>query len=280
MKLDKIVTHSGKAHRDETLAIAILITKCENNPTIYRQNPSKKDIESDSVAVIDIGAKYDPNNLNFDHHQFPKDYQPTCSLTLILDYFDLLEQARVLWPWLIATEIYDSKGPRQFRDFIQLDPKHSPKIASPIEEGFLRAIKESTVINPGDPTYILLKDIGEYLIGHAEKIYPRIKKFKEESKIKKIHDITVLDTTDVFDVKDDPTFGSELYCRNFAPKVELIISNDNRGPGLSLYRRRDQRLNLYNLDGEDGVEFAHKNGFLAKVDPKCDINDLIKKAKR
>jgi uncharacterized UPF0160 family protein len=77
-----IITHSGTFHADEVFAISIL-KFLFGHFDIQRTNevPSKY-LEDKNIFVLDIGREYNPEFLNFDHHQ-DKNYDAT-----IMQVFD------------------------------------------------------------------------------------------------------------------------------------------------------------------------------------------------
>ena len=89
-----IVTHRGQAHRDEFLACCLLLAAGKAD-CICRLDPLDADFNDPDVIVLDQGEVHDPERLNFDHHQFDRDADPACSITLILPYLGIdVEQAR------------------------------------------------------------------------------------------------------------------------------------------------------------------------------------------
>ena len=106
-----IVTHPGHAHRDEFISCCLLIVSGIAK-IIVRRDPTKEDLNNPDVIVLDQGGRHEPEKLNFDHHQLPRDAAPTCSITLVLSYLGIdVEQARQIWGWLEFSELLDSKGP-------------------------------------------------------------------------------------------------------------------------------------------------------------------------
>lgn len=71
----KIITHDGAWHADEVLAIGLIsiVTKTPfMNIYIERtrnQEVLDKALKSEKIYVLDVGAQYNPDMLNFDHHQ-------------------------------------------------------------------------------------------------------------------------------------------------------------------------------------------------------------------
>lgn len=84
-----IVTHGGRFHLDEILAIATLFIfgeldyflryekdfeNIENNVrdmivNIVREGATENDLYNESIWVLDVGKQYDTSKRNFDHHQ-------------------------------------------------------------------------------------------------------------------------------------------------------------------------------------------------------------------
>lgn len=63
-----IGTHDGSFHCDEALAVSLLklLPEYRGAQVVRTRNP---DILSQCHVVVDVGAKYDPDTLRFDHHQ-------------------------------------------------------------------------------------------------------------------------------------------------------------------------------------------------------------------
>lgn len=71
-KVYKIVTHSGQFHPDEIFAIAMLkYYFCEINEILRTRDEDliEEAFFEDQTILVDVGRKYDPVNLAFDHHQ-------------------------------------------------------------------------------------------------------------------------------------------------------------------------------------------------------------------
>ncbi len=68
MNINKIITHAGTFHADELLAIAVL-RYGKTIPIERTYTPSETAVDATDVCVLDIGRRYDPDRLNFDHHQ-------------------------------------------------------------------------------------------------------------------------------------------------------------------------------------------------------------------
>ena len=105
--IQTIVTHPGGAHKDDLLAVCVLIAR--HRAPVFRRDPTDDDLNDESVAVVDIGASHDPAKSNFDHHHFDRDHPPTCALSLVLQHLGLHEDALHFCDWLEVAEWFDSR---------------------------------------------------------------------------------------------------------------------------------------------------------------------------
>lgn len=89
----EIITHDGRFHTDELMAIALiksLYVSTNNEFKITRTRDQncinkRKEVGGTNVYVVDVGKKYEPENQCFDHHQskcvdtFSKDFKTPLS---------------------------------------------------------------------------------------------------------------------------------------------------------------------------------------------------------
>jgi len=75
--------------------------------------------------------------------------------------------------------------------------------------------------------------------------------------------------------------GLETWCQQRSVGIAVTVTIDNRGDGLTLYRRHDHpQVDFSRLEDHEAISFAHKNGFVAKTkDARCDWRELIRLAK-
>lgn len=87
-KIEKIITHGGRFHADEVLAIAFLREKGITAPIHRSHAPiSQQDYDNPNVLILDVGMQYDPLKGNFDHHQ-DKTRKLASTNVLILNEFE------------------------------------------------------------------------------------------------------------------------------------------------------------------------------------------------
>jgi len=272
LNLDKIKTHPGGGHRDDWTAVAIVLGLMKRHememPVVFRQDPTNDDLESSSVMLIDVGLEWDEDLLNFDHHQFGRDEDPICALSLVLKWLGLYDTAKSVFKWLEATEIMDSKGPivlgdaydigsnrlksrmEQISSKYDVDKKYLSmegtlpprdaimRMSSPIENFVLSTWSESECHSPGDPFYEFMVEFGlntEETIAYIEH---RHSELSDKGNVYDIGAVKVFDAT--FIPRDDnPTFYLEDYVSESHPDVAVTVTQDDRGEGFSLFRRND-----------------------------------------
>ena len=73
-------------------------------------------------------------------------------------------------------------------------------------------------------------------------------------------------------------FG-DAYAKTKGIKGGVLVSRDNRGPGLALFRREDDpKVDFSVLEGNEAVTFAHKGGFIAKTREGAEWAPLVRAA--
>ncbi len=288
IQLDKIISHPGRGHRDEYIAVSILLAASENYPVVMRKDPSKADCIDTKTAVVDVGQNHNPDILMFDHHQFPSDHEPTCAMNLVVDYLGLTDAFKLCYSWYEITGIIDSKGPMQAANHLGINPKNNFfQLMSPMEEWLLdkwsqykvlydptiqgsdemmKFLSKGTNVQEGAKLYGLMCQFGESLINRAQEFEQRWKDLKNT----RTHGIpdTNLRWLDVsnFDRKDDPAMAVNQFIRTECPEAVVSVSQDDRGKGMTLYRVNDHpQIDFSKLKNEESVLFAHNNGFVAKT---------------
>jgi hypothetical protein len=76
VEINYAVTHSGPAHRDDVLSVALALS-LEGNIPVYRRNPTPEELDSPNVLILDTGERHEPELNNFDHHQLEDEDNPS-----------------------------------------------------------------------------------------------------------------------------------------------------------------------------------------------------------
>jgi len=269
--IKKIITHPGGAHKDEFLACCVLLAN--DSVSILRQEATDQDLSDPQVVVVDVGHRHEPQLNNFDHHQFPRDAEPTCSLSLVLSKLGIYEDARSFCPWLEVAEWFDCRGPNDTAEWLGLDREVVGKLNSPIDITILQRFAKQTEHNPGEPIWEVMQMIGKELIEYITGLRGRI---DEVSKIEEVWDLKHGDEEFkvIFAPRTDPSIeevsgalGWRVKELGLEDEVYVMVYPDGRGQGYGMKRFNDrEEVDFSRIEKESDVRFAHARGFIAKVE--------------
>ncbi|MBL6763871.1 MAG: MYG1 family protein [Verrucomicrobiae bacterium] len=269
MGMKYILTHPGGAHKDDFLACSLLVAR--HPVAIVRRDPVESELEDDEIAVIDIGGRHEPAKLNFDHHQFPRDHEPTCSLSLVLQSFGIYEDARSFCDWLEPAEWFDARGPGDTAKWLGVERRVINQLVSPMDVTLLRRFALEVEHKPGDLIWEMMRLIGEDLLAFIQSLRDRldfIGKHSERWTVEGPHgcfEALFLNRTEPLPL--EPSMGIERYVESIGLDSEMValVYPDRRGEGYGLSRYRDhQGVNFSRINSEADVHFAHARGFVAK----------------
>jgi hypothetical protein len=268
--ITSIITHPGGAHKDDLLACAVLL---KNNPVpIYRREPTTDDLENNSIAVLDVGGVHDPEFLNFDHHQFPRDHIPTCALSLVLQYLCIYEDAREFCPWLEVAEWFDCRGPNDTADWLDMDRDTLAKLNSPLDITLLKSFAAQTEHHPGEAVWEVIRMIGSDLLNFITNLRSKlneVSQFTEVWNLKKEgfeFKILFLPRTDSLPEGASDVLGYQVRALGLEEEIIAILSPDSRGAGYGMRRYNDDpRMDFCKLENETDVHFVHARGFISKT---------------
>ena len=262
-----VVAHPGRAHRDDLYACGLLLA-LQPRAALERRSPAPAELDDPTVAVVDVGARHEPERLNFDHHQFSKDAEPVCALTLVLRWMGAESSARALWPWLEGVEWLDSRGPTATAE--RFTPGTSCRegllrMAAPAEEWMLRQFEAGNF----EP----VRSMGEFLLMQLHAIQERFRVLDTAAKWMEIAGLSVLDTRKGIAGDKRPDFGVEAWCRSKGRTPAIIVANSPRDAGATnLVRVNDHpRVDFQRLAGYSQVSWIHANGFLASARPEDNV---------
>jgi hypothetical protein len=230
-----ILTHPGGAHKDEVLACSVLLAL--QPVPVVRREPVPADLDDPTICVVDVGHVHDPALNNFDHHQFPKDHPPTCSLSLVLQHFGLYEEAREFCEWLEPAEWFDCRGPFATADWLGVEREILNKLNSPIDATLLKRFAGSERLEPGEPLWEVLKMIGEDILEYVKGLRDRLDYLERHAEFWDIaspgQPIQILFLRRMDPPLDDPSMGMDRFVerRGKLGEVAGLVYPDRRGNG-------------------------------------------------
>ncbi len=270
MPIQEIVTHPGGAHKDEFLACSVLLAL--HAVPVVRREPQAEELDDPATCVVDVGHLHDPERHNFDHHQFPKDTRPTCSLSLVLRHIGLYEDALRFCDWLEPAEWFDCRGPVATAEWMGVERDAMNKLNSPIDVTLLRRFAQSHRLEPGEPLWEVMRMIGEDLLEYLRSLRDRLNTIAKHAEVwelgkgERTFQVLYMPRTEPLPSEPSMGLGRFIESRGLKDSVAGMIYPDRRGPGYGLSRFNDDlRLDFTRIDGEPDVHFTHKQGFVAKA---------------
>ncbi|MFT5466666.1 MAG: hypothetical protein ACI8UO_001766 [Verrucomicrobiales bacterium] len=266
MAIELILTHPGGAHKDDFLACCILAAK--HGVPIVRREPTQTDLDNLATIIVDVGGEHAPHRNNFDHHQFPRDHEPICALSLVLKHLGIYEDARLFCDWLEPAEWFDTRGANGTAKWLGIERNIVTKLNSPIDVTFLRRFAMSKRLDRGDTLYEVMSWIGGDLLDYIGSLRERLAYIGTHAEIWELGEFKALFLPRTEPMPVEPSGGMGRYLDSIgeAKSVAALIYPDRRGAGYGLSRNNDDlRLNFTRIESEDDVHFAHKQGFVAKT---------------
>jgi hypothetical protein len=271
MTIQLIVTHPGGAHKDDFLACSLLAHL--HGVPIQRREPTDEDLSDAATCVVDVGGQHDAELNNFDHHQFPRDSPPLCALSLVLQDMGLYEDALKFCAWLRPAEWLDTLGPNETAKRMEIPRSAFSDLNSPIDITMLNRFASHSELSPDNPIYHVMCMVGEDIVNYVRSLRERLDYLKDHSQCwtietdgDPIHAL-FLEQSEV--IAKDPSFGLYAFIaeQEKEDEIQALVYPDRRGSGYGLTRYEDcPRLNFSQIESCDDVRFAHKRGFVAKVD--------------
>ncbi len=237
-----IVTHPGGAHKDDVLAVCVLVSL--HGCPVIRRDPTPEELDDPTVAVVDIGGSHDPARANFDHHHFPREHPPTCALSLVLDHLGLYRDALRFCDWLETAEWFDSRGPKKTGEWLGVPRRAISQLNSPIDLTLLRRFAQASRIEPTDPLYGFMKMVGDDLLEYLRVARERLD-FVAGRAVRwsiprgdDVIEVLYLPRTD--DAADEPSamLGSYIRAEQLDRVIHATVYPDRRGGGFGIGRTR------------------------------------------
>lgn len=256
-----IVTHPGQAHRDDFLAVCLLLGHHNCVAPVFRREPTTEELEDPEVWVLDVGQRHEPAKHNFDHHQ--PAIEGSCAFSLLaeaLGHAPLFE----LQAWYRHTVLLDSCGPVAAARALGLSDIPQ-ELESPLEKallGLLGGYSELIVDTTSASTKILdsMRCIGLHLIRDGELFAVAF------GSIDKVQSGPLPGLFTRGQCRLTHT-ALERYRKVEAPQAAFYVAaSDRPGESWMLFRFADHpRIDFLRIQGDPRVVFAHPVGFVAKL---------------
>jgi hypothetical protein len=257
MNSQLIITHPGSAHFDEVSAVSLILAFYKDSEfRIERRDPSRSELENPSIWIIDTGNRYEPEKLNFDHHQ---SLDCPAGFVLVADYLHLRETLAVL-PWWHFKDYVDRFGPvaasKKFNagdDLINQNP-----VENWLVDRF--SVEPQNCIP-------LLKSFGTSIIENALALKRQVDYWKSCPRF-------LIAGVPAMIGENRESYGLEEFRRLDENPPDIVISLDRRSDGWRLYRYEGSPVDFSLITNHPQIEFAHKTGFMAKTKKRISIDEL------
>lgn len=278
--MERIITHGGKSHIDEMIAIGILLYfECSEPsfPEIERRDPSYEELEDPEVAVVDIGGRHEPENYNFDHHH---DESLPASFRLVAQAYEVeagnVDQLMAgAHSWYEYKDVLDRKGPNRAAHSVDVHGDTGP-LHSPVESWVVHQFREQ---DAPEWSLAMMNMMAHDWIERAVEFSGVLEKFRTEGHVEKMMDLGVY----VIDEEPDASVIDRLRKAEDFPDFDVTISKNPREEGgWTAFRYDDVDLDFqeaaFKAFAPDEVQFAHNTGFLAVMPEKDQTREVIREA--
>lgn len=256
----RIVTHAGRAHRDEFLAVAIILSQVDEEMAIFREfEVTEEDRDNPDVWVVDVGGKHTPEKHNFDHHQL--DGGDVSSLSQVGGFFDI---DLSIYQWFKTQVLMDNCGPKVVADNLGITTEQMRPLTDPVGKGLLSLFEQREAIKPQDPIHQIMVGIGANLVEYPKRVSAQVNTILQ-AEILECAGMQGLDGRGLDEAPEPKAMALVKKDIEKSEDVEITfsISKDPRNGGLALFRYDEESLDFSTIDNEPEILFAHKAGFLA-----------------
>ena len=268
----KIIVHPGSAHRDDFLAVSILLTVLDP-VEVFRREPTPEDLADPNTYVIDVGMEYDPKKNNFDHHHDPS---LPCAFHLVMKHLGHHHDAMLMFGWYAHMSMMDVRGPYRTAEHLGIDTNVLFAASSPIDGYVLSRFSRLNTLTRHDMLYDLMKDLGRELIVLMGRKKERLERLKSETEIVQVKNLKAI----ISRIGDDPKLSMELYLRHLNDEnIVMSITPSVRGGGWELLRLGDNTLvDFRAIEKNSDVHFVHATGFVAKTKSLLPVEQVVELA--
>ncbi|MGN0854026.1 MAG: MYG1 family protein [Kiritimatiellia bacterium] len=251
----RMVIHGGLAHTDDIMACAIAMSYgVRHDAVIERRDPTPAELQDPATLVLDVGGVYDPEHLDFDHHQRGRDEEPKCAYKLFAEWLGADEELTTLYPWYAAWNLVDVLGTH--------GTARRMGTTGEVLEGFVTHPLADLVIRQFASDPVFRAQTVVKLARSMNKTRSLWTLINERAMLMTIAGLPVADFRGC--APDEVSRCSEAWMRRRQPAC--MVSRDNRGPGLTVLRFNDDpRLDFARCRGRPYTLFAHPGGFVLKT---------------
>ena len=254
------VTHPGRAHPDDMMAWSRILFSYPNLE-VQRRKPIEMELDDPEIIIFDIGGRYEPNKLNFDHHNTDPNI---CSFEMIVKHFD-------------GNEFYLWALEQEWMKFVKGRDLHTRKY----EEGFvLRHLMGLFIGNEKEVFRTFMNswwDTQYYKYRRVDENIPElVSQMCASGDIREVEeDGVVINVIGVKHPRLSQIRGrmEELW-KAEGEGPHLSISPDDRGEGWMIYRRRGH-IDLHKLNNIPEVSWSDDRGFIAKTTELIPLHKLL-----
>ena len=272
--MHKIVVHPGNAHRDDFMAVSILLATLDA-AQVFRRDPTREDLADPDTYVVDVGMEYDPQRRNFDHHQ---DKSLPCAFHLVMQYLGYHEDALSMFGWYPFMSMMDVKGPHKTAAHFGVDASVLLASSSPIDGYILSRFSKLTALREHDLLYDFMKEMGQDMLALIGLKKARLDLLKKEATIVPVKHLKAV----VSHIEHNPKLSMELYLRALQDdRVVICITPSVRGEGWELLRLGDSGLvDFRAIAADPKIRFVHANGYVATTWSLIPLEEVIDFAAR
>lgn len=272
--MHRIVVHGGNAHRDDFLAVSVLLATLEE-AEVLRCDPSSEHLADHKTYVVDVGMEYDPARLNFDHHQ---DKSLPCAFHLVMQHLGHHQDAQAVFGWYPFMSMMDVRGPHRTAEHFGVDASVLLASSSPIDGYILSRFARLEVLRPEDLLYRFMREMGKDMLALIRLKKERLARLKREARIVAVKQFKAV----VCCIEDSPKLSMELYLKSLADeRVVICITPSVRGAGWELLRLGDSRLVDFRAIADyPEVLFVHANGYIATTRSLIPLEQAVQLASR
>jgi hypothetical protein len=280
MRRVKIVTHNGSAHRDDFLSCCVVLFHEYSThmvrPVIERRLALPVDLANRHTYVIDTGGQWEPELLNFDHHQADHRVVEKCALDLVLAHLMDPDDYRHYCKtneWLRLTTIQDTRGSGEAATALGLTLKTYSVTRSPVELYVLKWFADSSVISPDSALYAAMLEIGRGLLSSIPDLASQHAALRSIPGPVSLGGVTVWDIRAAWSSDDRHSFA---VVNDMASRlgVDVVVGHNLRNNKVGFYRQEwaSSKIDLSLLAQHPKHYSSHQNGFYAVVD--ADVKDF------